>query len=229
MIGRLSPRRWRISPWAVVWLTLVWVMLWGEITPVTVLGGLLVAVGVLVAFPLPHVTMHLHPRPWALVVLVVRYLYDLVTASIQVSWLAVRPGPPVGGVVMDMELVGDDELLQVLTAEMVTLVPGSVVIELDPATRVLTLHALDVRTRYEAEQMRRRVRGQEARVLRALHPAPEALLNPRTRRSAQRLAAERGPVRETAEDAERSTGEIVEPMSPDEGPQRTHPDEEVPR
>lgn len=229
MIDRFNPRRWRISPWAVVWLTVVWVMLWGEIAPVTVLGGVLVAVAVLVAFPLPHVTMHLRPRPWALMVLVARYLYDLVTASIQVSWLAVRPGRTVGGVVMDMELVGDDELLQVLTAEMVTLVPGSVVIELDPATRVLTLHALDVRTRYEAEQMRRRVRAQEARVLRALHPAPEALLNPRTRRTAQRLAAEQGPVRATAEDAQRSRDEAVEPIAPDEGPQRNHPDEEVPR
>lgn len=223
----LSPRRWRLSPWAILWLTLVWVMLWGEITPMTVVGGAIVAVIVLILFPLPHVLMRLRPRPWPLIVLISRFSYDLVTASFQVSWLALRPGPPPGGVVMDMELMGDDELLQVLTGEMVTLVPGSVVIELDPATRVLTIHALDVRTRQEAERMRRRVRGQEARVLRALHPDPETLLDPRRRREAQRRAAQGGPVTEAAAQARRQTNRPVEELRPDEGPQG--PEEEMPR
>lgn len=206
MISALSPRRWRISPWAIVWLTLVWVMLWGEATPITVVGGVLVALAVLVAFPLPHVTMRLRPRLWPLVVLISRFLFDLVTASVQVAWLTVRPGRAVGGVVMDMELMGDDELLQVLTAEMVSLVPGSVVIELDPASRVLTIHALDVSTRVEAEAMRRRVRAQEARVLRALHPSPDALLDPRRRREAQRRAADQGPLQGGMPPQDRAAG-----------------------
>lgn len=227
MISRLSPRRWRVSPWAVLWLTVVWVMLWGAITPMSVVGGMLVAVIVLVLFPLPHVLMRLRPRFWPLIVLIARYSYDLVTASIQVAWLSIRPGEMAGGVVMDMELMGDDELLQVLTGEMVTLVPGSVVIELDPATRVLTIHALDVRTRQEAERMRRRVRGQEARILRALHPDAETLLDPRRRREAQRRAAERGPVSEAATRASRETGEPIEEVRPDEG--SPGPEEEMPR
>ena len=219
MISRLSPRRWRVSPWAVLWLTVVWVMLWGAITPMSVVGGMLVAVIVLVLFPLPHVLMRLRPRFWPLIVLIARYSYDLVTASIQVAWLSIRPGEMAGGVVMDMELMGDDELLQVLVGLMTTLVPGSVVIELDPSNRVLTLHALDVHTRQEAEGMRRRVRAQEARILRALHPDPESLLNPRERREAQRRAAERGPVPEAAADMSRQTGQPVDEMAPDEGPQ----------
>lgn len=219
MISRLSPRRWRVSPWAVLWLTVVWVMLWGAITPMSVVGGMLVAVIVLVLFPLPHVLMRLRPRFWPLIVLIARYSYDLVTASIQVAWLSIRPGEMAGGVVMDMELMGDDELLQVLVGLMTTLVPGSVVIELDPSNRVLTLHALDVHTRQEAEGMRRRVRAQEARILRALHPDPESLLNPRKRREAQRRAAERGPVPEAAADMSRQTGQPVDEMAPDEGPQ----------
>lgn len=218
MISRLSPRRWRVSPWAVLWLTVVWVMLWGAITPMSVVGGVLVSLIVLVLFPLPHVLMRLRPRLWPLIVLIARYSYDLVTASIQVAWLSVRPGKMAGGVVMDMELMGDDELLQVLVGVMTTLVPGSVVIELDPSNRVLTLHALDVHTRQEAEGMRRRVRAQEARILRALHPDPESLLNPRHRREAQRRAAEHGPVPEAAADVSRQTGQQVDELAPDEGP-----------
>lgn len=223
----LSPRRWRMSPWSILWLTVVWVMLWGEVTPTTVVGGAVVAGMVLVLFPVPHVLVRLRPRLWGLIVLISRFSYDLVTASFQVSWLALRPGPPPGGVVMDMELVGDDELLQVLTGEMVTLVPGSVVIELDPATRVLTIHALDVRTRQEAEAVRRRIRAQEARVLRALHPDPESLLDPRRRREVQRRAGQQGPVSEAAGQAREQTGQRIEELRPDEGPQA--PGEETPR
>lgn len=222
-----SLRRWRVSVGGLVWLAAVWVLLWGTLSWGNVLGGLVFGYLVLAFFPLPRVHFRLRPRPWAVTVLVSRFLFDVVRASAEVSWLAIRPGRPVRGVVMDMELVGDDELLQVLTGEMVTLVPGSVVIELDPATRVLTIHALDVRTRQEAEAVRRRIRAQEARVLRALHPDPESLLDPRRRREVQRRAVQQGPVSEAAGQAREQTGQRIEELRPDEGPQA--PGEETPR
>lgn len=185
---------WRVPVNGLLWLTAVWVLLWGSLNWGNVLLGLVISYLVLLLFPLPAVRVRLRPRPVALVVLVARFLWDVVRASVEVAWLAVRPGTTTRGVVMDMELVGDDTLLQVLTAEMVALVPGSVVIDLDPESRVLTIHALDVRTRHEAEVVRHRVRAQEARVLRALHPDAEDLLHPRRRREAQRRAAQEGPV-----------------------------------
>ena len=181
------------------------------LTLLSVVGGLVVGFLVLSFFPLPHVAVRLRPRPVALVVLVSRFLYDLVRASIEVTWLAIRPGPVTRGVVMDMELIGDMALLQTMTAEMVALVPGSVVIDLDSRSHVLTIHALDVSTRTEAEKVRHRVRAQEARVLRALHPDAEELLHPRRRREAQRRAAEEGPVSDVA-------GDEVDELAPDEEP-----------
>ncbi|WP_134774599.1 Na+/H+ antiporter subunit E [Ornithinimicrobium flavum] len=186
-----SLRRLRVSLGGLAWLAAVWVLLWGSLSWGNVLGGLVFGYLVLAFFPLPRVNFRLRPRPWGVVVLVVRFLYDVVRSSVEVSWLAVRPGRPARGVVMDMELVGDDVLLQTLTAEMVALVPGSVVIDLDSRERVLTIHALGVRTRAEAERVRHRVRGQEARVLRALHPDAAELLHPRRRREAQARLAER--------------------------------------
>ena len=171
----------RISLPGVLWLALVWVLLWGSFSPLTIVGGLVVAVLVLLAFPLPRVPISLRPRPWPLVVLLFRFLFDLFVASFQVAWLAVRPGSPVRGVVLDLRLAGDDELLQTLTAEMVALVPGTVVIDLEPGERLLTLHALGVTTPRQAQQVRWRVLGQEARVLRALHPDPAGQLDPRRR------------------------------------------------
>ncbi|MFK5634344.1 Na+/H+ antiporter subunit E [Ornithinimicrobium sp. LYQ103] len=186
-------RRRGMAPLSVAWLTLVWMILWGNLGLMTLVSGLVVAVVVLVVFPLPRVRVALVVRPLATLLLVGRFLADVVVASTQVAWLTVRPGIPPGGIVMDLELAGDDELLQTITAEMVGLVPGTVVIDLDPGDRLLTLHALDVTSRRQAQVVRQRVLAQEARVLRAFHPDPASLLDPRRRREAERLADDAHP------------------------------------
>lgn len=182
----ISFSRGRVSWGAVLWLTAVWVLLWGVPTPMTVVGGLLVAIAVLVVFPLPRVKLSLVVRPLATLVLFSRFLWDVLVASLEVSWMAVARGPRTRGSVMDIQLMGDDEFLQTITAEMVALVPGTVVIDLEPHERLLTLHALDVTTLKQAQQVRRRVLAQEARVLRAFHPDPATMLDPRRRRALDR-------------------------------------------
>lgn len=186
----MSPRfsRRRVAWGSVVWLTAVWVLLWGAPTPLTLVGGVLVAVVVLLLFPLPRVRVRFVVRPAATVLLFARFLWDLVKASLEVSWLAVARGPTTRGAVMDIELAGDEELLQTITAEMVALVPGTVVIDLEPHKRLLTLHALDVTTLRQAQTVRRRVLAQEARVLRAFHPDPKSVLDPRRRPAVPALA-----------------------------------------
>ncbi|WP_256838916.1 Na+/H+ antiporter subunit E [Ornithinimicrobium faecis] len=163
-------------------LTVVWVLLMGEVTLGNVVAGVLVAFLVQLVFPLPSVTVGVHFRPIAFLVLAGRFLWDMSLASVHVAWLTVRPGPTVSGVVVDLRLRSDNELFQTITAEMVALVPGTVVIDLDSERRILTLHLLDVTTRQQAEVIRHRVLAQEARVLRAFDPDPDAVLNPRRRR-----------------------------------------------
>lgn len=163
-------------------LTTVWVLLMGQVTLGNIVAGVLVASFVQLIFPLPSVTLGVRFRPVAFVILTVRFLWDMTAASIEVAWLAVRPGPVVHGVVVDLRLRSDNDLFQTITAEMVALVPGTVVIDLDGERRILTLHLLNVTTRQQAEAIRHQVLGQEARVLRAFDPDPEAVLNPRRRR-----------------------------------------------
>lgn len=171
-----------ISLLPMLMLTTVWVMLMGQITLGNVIAGVLVAFFVQLVFPLPSVTIGVRFRPISFLILSVRFLWDMATASVQVAWLAVRPGPTVHGVVVDLRLRSDNDLFQTITAEMVALVPGTVVIDLDSERRLLTLHVIDVTTRQEAEQIRHRVLAQEARVLRAFDPDPEVVLNPKRRR-----------------------------------------------
>jgi multicomponent Na+:H+ antiporter subunit E len=182
----------RIQWTAALWLTAVWVLLWGNVSWANVLAGAALAVFVLVVFPLPSLAVGVTVRPVALVVLLSRFFADMATASVQVAWRALGPGPPVRGLVVDMHLRSRNELFQTITAEMVALVPGSIVIDLEPSSGTLTLHVFDVGTRKEAERTRRRVLAQEARVLRALDPDPDAWLDPRRRRQAQAPQDPRG-------------------------------------
>lgn len=176
--------RARVQWFPVLWLTVVWVMLWGDLSPGTVLAGILLAVVILAVFPLPPIGLGIRVRPLATLILITRFLADMLVASVEVAWLTVRPGEPVRGIVVDLRLRSRNELFQTITSEMVALVPGTVVIDMVSDTGVLTLHILNVRTRAEAEKVRRRVLAQEARVLRAFDPDPEAVLDPRRRRQA---------------------------------------------
>jgi multicomponent Na+:H+ antiporter subunit E len=168
-------------------MTLVWVLLWGEFTVANILGGALVSLTILFIFPLPRLTVDFTVRPWAAVVLAVRFFSDMVVASVHVAWLALRPGRTVRGVVVDLHLHGRNELFQTITAEMVALVPGTLVIDLHSPTGRLTLHVLNISSRVEAERVRRQVLAQEARVLRAFDRDPEAALDVRRRRERDRL------------------------------------------
>ena len=170
----MRPRR--VQPVPLVWLTAIWVLLQGHLSWANVVSGVVLSVVVLVVFPLPRLIMGVRVRPWPLVVLTSTFLLDLVVSSCRVAWQAVRPGPVVDGVIMDVRLRGREALFQTVTAEMTALVPGTVVIDLDSETGRLTLHALDVHTPAEIAQVRRNVLVLEERVQLALaaHPLPVA-------------------------------------------------------
>ncbi|GAA1149752.1 Na+/H+ antiporter subunit E [Ornithinicoccus hortensis] len=175
-------RRSRIQWGPALWMTVVWILLWGQLTIGNIVGGILLSLAILLIFPLPRLAVDVTVRPWGLAILVSRFLSDMVLASVQVAWLTFRPGDPPRGMVVDLHLHGRNELLQTITAEMVALVPGTLVIDLESRSGRLTLHVLNITTRAEAERIRRAVLAQEERVLRAFDPDPQAVLDARPRR-----------------------------------------------
>lgn len=164
-----------------IWLTIVWVILWGNLSVANVLGGFFVSMLVLALFPLPPLGVPLRFRPVAVIVLVTRFFWDLARASMEVAWLSFRPKPPPSSMVVDMKLKSRNALFQTITSEMVALVPGSLVIDLDSESGRMTLHIINVNNRDEAEQVRHRVLAQEARLLRAFHVDPDRVLDPNRR------------------------------------------------
>nr|WP_245852582.1 Na+/H+ antiporter subunit E [Isoptericola jiangsuensis] len=163
--------RHTLGQWpALLFLTLVWVLLWGDLSWANVLGGGLLALVVLVVFPLPSVQARGRFRPWPFVVLVGRFLTDLVVASFQVAFLALRPGYRPAGAVVQVRLRNPDDLFLTATAVLSTLVPGTLVLETRRRTGLVFLHVLDVDRAGGPDAVRADIRRLEARVLRAFAP-----------------------------------------------------------
>ncbi|WP_050348367.1 Na+/H+ antiporter subunit E [Arsenicicoccus sp. oral taxon 190] len=158
--------RMRLTP--TVGLAVVWILLWGNVSWGNVVAGLAVAVVVQLLFPLPRVMSGVRVHPWGFLVLLGAFLRDLVVASVWVAWLAVRPRPISKGTVIEVQLTERDDLLRTAVAELTSLVPGTVVVDLEPEDGILVMHVLDRSDPADLQAERDRVGRLERRVRRAL-------------------------------------------------------------
>lgn len=148
--------------------TVVWCLLWGGFSASDVLGGLLAAVLVHLLFPMPVSSRELTVRPLPLAWLLVRFAVDVVVSSLQVGWYALRPAGQPRSSVVAVPTATRSDLFMTLMAMLMTLVPGSVVVEAQRSTGILFLHFFGVSTPEEVEQARRSAHRQELRLLRAV-------------------------------------------------------------
>lgn len=168
--GQVRPARYRsLQPLVLLWLTVVWVALWGNLSVLTVLGGFAVATAVCLVFPLPPLRLDVRVRPIPLVLLLTRFAADVVRSSIQVAIVVLRPrSRPLRNAVVEVQLKTPSDFVLTVVAEMTCLIPGSLAVEARRSTHTLFLHVLDVGDEAAAERFRQSVLDQEARVVRAL-------------------------------------------------------------
>lgn len=155
-----------------VWLTVVWVLLWGSVSVATVLGGLLVAVLVTVAFPMPAMPGHLSVRPLRLARLVAYRMADLLASSSKVSWQALRHGPRATAGIVEVPLLTDSERIIVVVANAVSLAPGEFVLQIDCERDVCYVYGLGIRNAADAERVRAQVLELQRRVVAAVPTSP---------------------------------------------------------
>lgn len=163
-------------PVLLLWLTAVWVGLWGSLTAANVLGGLLVA-AVLLALP-SGVRPPVDPagrdcsaglRPLALLRFATFFGYDLVRASLQVAALALRPRPLLRQAVVAVPVEGASDALLTLLANAISLTPGTLTLDVDRQRAMLYVHVLNVGVEPGAvEQVRRDIMALEALAIRAV-------------------------------------------------------------
>jgi multicomponent Na+:H+ antiporter subunit E len=126
----------------VAWLTAVWVALWEELTWANLLAGLAVAVLVVLAVPLrPAVADH-GLRPLALAWLGAYFMWKLVEASALLAWEVVTPRNRINAAIVSVPLRTRSIGIAVMVANMVSLTPGTLTLELDPETMTIYIHVL---------------------------------------------------------------------------------------
>jgi multicomponent Na+:H+ antiporter subunit E len=159
---------WRYDVPLVAGLTVLWALLWGSWTPLTLLCGIVVALLVTQALPLPPVPLSARFS----IVHVLRFLVVwsglVVVASFRVAWVAFRPRGVRRSSITLVQLHSTSEMTFTLATLAISLVPGSYVADVDLRRRRLLIHVLDTERLEQVEDERRVALRIEAMVIRAL-------------------------------------------------------------
>ena len=137
-------RRIALRAWVLCWLMLVWILLWGTVSAANILSGLSIALLITLLLPLPTVPIEGKLHPLSLLRLGVTVFYYLALSSVQVAWLAVKPGPPPLSAVLRAHVAVKSDLVLALAVNIINLIPGSIVLEIDQTRRMLYMHVIDV-------------------------------------------------------------------------------------
>lgn len=162
-------------PMLILWLTTLWLLLWGDVSYANVLGGLLVAVVVLLFARLD--TASLRPtrlRPWWALRYVVTVIGQLITANIRLAVEILTPNDGTSTGIIAVPIRGGSDAVVILVANSITLTPGTMTIDVkrhdgeggDEMTAGATLYVHGMYM-HDVEQVRHDVLKLEALALHA--------------------------------------------------------------
>lgn len=152
----------------IIGLVLLWTMLWQEISLMSVVSGIVVAIVVMRLFYLPPVELAGRFNVFYALAYLVFFVSHVAAASFQVAWLAVRPGPPPKTAIIAVELRTKSDFILTMVGLTISLIPGSLVADVDRFASTLYLHVLNTPSDKEILAMRREVARIERLLLSAV-------------------------------------------------------------
>jgi len=155
------------------WLAVVYTALWGDFSVGNVVTGLVIGAIVMLALPLPRVPISGRLHPLTLAELIAVSAYYALESSLQIAWFAIRPsGAPVSGV-LRVRLAIRSPLVMVLCADLLNLIPGTMVLEIDRDSHTVWVHVLDVGSDAAVERFYFTTRRLEKLLIRAFERPSE--------------------------------------------------------
>lgn len=149
-------------------LVLLWMLLWGNFSWLNVITGSIFAAVVSTVFYLPAVQLSGRLNIWRLAIYFGRLLFDIIRASIEVAGLALAPRYTASNAIEAIHLRTRSDLILTWVAVSTSIVPGSIVVDIDRVHSTLYLHVLNVRNVEELERFRKSVLDTERRVVLAI-------------------------------------------------------------
>lgn len=138
-----------------VWMVVLWVLLWGEVSAANIVSGLLVSVALLSLLPLRQGERGaVRLRPLQAIWFGLFFVYKLVQSNLLVAWEIVTPRDRIHAGVVAVPMADYGDGLVTLVANCITLTPGTLTLEVrrDPTT--LYVHVLHL---HDVEAVRRDV------------------------------------------------------------------------
>ncbi|MFJ2619524.1 Na+/H+ antiporter subunit E [Glutamicibacter sp. NPDC087344] len=158
-------------------LIFVWGALWADFTPGNLLFGAIIALVIVTLFPLPPVVLSGRINIWYCIKLFVWFLGQVVAASAHVAALALVRGKKTRSAVIAVPLRTDSDLIVMTVGHVLTLIPGSFVLDVDRSSSTLYLHYIDINSAQDVEKARENIRDIERRLIMAIgsHDEYEAI------------------------------------------------------
>lgn len=154
-----------------VWLTAMWVLLWGDLSPANVLGGMVAALTLLLVFPAKRRLPEHWLRPGAALWFLAYFLYKLIEANVVLAWEIITPRNRIREGIVELPVTACSPGLVTLIANTISLTPGTLTVEVDRDGGHLFIHVLHLR---DVEAVRHDLLRFEQLALRAFG-SPEAI------------------------------------------------------
>lgn len=143
-------------------------LLWGQFTVLAAVTGIVVAVFVTRVFRLPPVELSGRVNLWWTFVFVTEFLVALVRGSLTVAWQVIDPRRYPGTAIIAVPMVSRDDLIMTHVAVTASLIPGSLIVDIDRDRHILYLHVIGVHSDADVERQRAAVQHWEERIVRAV-------------------------------------------------------------
>lgn len=156
-----------------VWLVVVWCALWQDFSLPNVAFGLVLAVLVTYVFRMPRLYLSDRLNLWYSIKFIAYFIWQIMVASFQLTKLAFTFNRPINSAMVAVELRTRSDLFITATSHALSLIPGSLVVDVDRARSTLYLHVIDVSTPEEVEEYRISAQKIEAMILRAVGHSDE--------------------------------------------------------
>jgi len=151
-----------------VWLVLLWMLLWHQFTPLSLVSGIVVAIFVTRVFRLPTVELVGRVNIWYSLVFIVLFLGAVVMGAITVAIHVFDFRRQPGAAIVAIPLRYADDIVTTHVAVTASLIPGSLVVESDRDRRILYLHVIGMRSKADVDAFRDEVLRWERRIVRAV-------------------------------------------------------------
>jgi multicomponent Na+:H+ antiporter subunit E len=143
-------------------LALAWMALTGQFTPVNFAAGFILSALLLRLVLHSSETPKYFRRVTSTFTFILFYLWELLLANLRVAVSVLSPRMRLSPMVVAIPLKDQSDLSITLLANLITLTPGSLSLDVSNDRRVLYVHTMHAR---DVEQYRQEIKALEARVL----------------------------------------------------------------